>query len=68
MGGDFAPGNEVAGAIEALRQERNAFEVILVGKEEEIRAQLKAHDTEGLSYLSSLRKKSSRWMIHRRPL
>ncbi len=50
MGGDFAPGNEVAGAIEALRQGRNEFEVILVGKEEEIRAQLKAHDTKGLSY------------------
>ena len=49
MGGDFAPANEVAGAIEALRQAKNEFEVILVGKEPEIRAQLKNHDTEGLA-------------------
>lgn len=49
MGGDFAPVNEVAGAVEALRQTSNAFEVTLVGREQEIREQLARHTTEGLS-------------------
>lgn len=49
MGGDFAPANEVAGAVEALRLHRNSFEVILVGKEDLIRKQLASHRTEGLS-------------------
>lgn len=50
MGGDFAPANEVAGAVESLRQGRNEFEVILVGQEQRIRAQLSGHDTQGLPY------------------
>jgi phosphate acyltransferase len=49
MGGDFAPANEIAGAVEALRQAKNEFEVILVGKEREIRAELGKHETEGLA-------------------
>ncbi|MEX2088188.1 MAG: phosphate acyltransferase PlsX [Bacteroidota bacterium] len=49
MGGDFAPVNEVAGAIQSLRQTSNAFEVILVGREKEIRDQLARHQTEGLA-------------------
>ncbi|MFH0989198.1 MAG: phosphate acyltransferase PlsX [bacterium] len=49
MGGDHAPANEVAGAVAALRQSGNAFEVILVGHEKAIRNELTAHDTEGLS-------------------
>jgi phosphate acyltransferase len=49
MGGDFAPANEVAGTIEALRQRGGKFEVILVGKEPEIRAELKKYNTEGLA-------------------
>ena len=48
-GGDFAPANEVAGALEALRQAKNEFEVILVGKEREVRAELEKHETEGLA-------------------
>jgi len=48
MGGDFAPAHEVAGAIEALRMRKKEFEVILVGKEPQIREQLKRHDTTGL--------------------
>lgn len=48
MGGDFAPANEVAGAIESLRQGQGMFEIILVGKEPEIRAELQRHNTEGL--------------------
>lgn len=50
MGGDFAPANEVAGAVEALRQANNEFEVILVGKEEQIKEQLSARNAGGLSY------------------
>ena len=49
MGGDFAPANEVAGAIEALRERPNAFEVILVGKETAIRESLAAHQSEQLA-------------------
>lgn len=50
MGGDYAPANEVAGAIEALRQTKNEFEVILVGREAQIKEQLSARNAEGLSY------------------
>jgi glycerol-3-phosphate acyltransferase PlsX len=49
MGGDHAPSNEVAGAILSLRQAGDEFEVILVGKEEEIRRELAAHNIGGLS-------------------
>ncbi len=40
MGGDFAPGNIVAGAVEALRAADNRFEVLLVGPEATIRGAL----------------------------
>ena len=40
MGGDFAPASEVDGAVDALRESGNAFEIILVGKESEIRSRL----------------------------
>jgi phosphate acyltransferase len=50
MGGDFAPANEVAGAVDALRQRGNEFEVILVGREQEILAELRRHHSEGLAY------------------
>ena len=49
MGGDFAPLNEVQGAVEALRQTGNKFEVVLVGKEEAIRFELAKTNTDGLS-------------------
>jgi glycerol-3-phosphate acyltransferase PlsX len=51
MGGDLAPRNEVAGAIQALREANNRFEVVLVGKEDEIRAELDRHyRTSGLIF------------------
>lgn len=50
MGGDFAPAHEVAGALDALRQRKNEFEVIFVGREKEILAQILRHDAEGLAY------------------
>jgi phosphate acyltransferase len=40
MGGDFAPRAEVDGAIQALREEPGAFEVVLVGDKTAIEADL----------------------------
>ena len=40
MGGDFAPTNVVAGALEALRDADNRFEVVFVGPEEILRREL----------------------------
>ena len=37
MGGDFAPANEVAGAVEAIRASHGDLEVLLVGKEDPLR-------------------------------
>ncbi|MCK5571883.1 MAG: phosphate acyltransferase PlsX [Bacteroidetes bacterium] len=41
MGGDFAPGNVVAGALEALRESRHRFTVALVGPQERIEQELR---------------------------
>ncbi len=41
MGGDFAPANVVAGAIEALRESGGRFSVTLVGQKERIETELK---------------------------
>ncbi len=49
MGGDFAPANEVAGAVQALRESSNAFEVVLVGREHEIREHLQHQRADGLA-------------------
>jgi len=49
MGGDYAPQNVVAGALEALRETHNRFEILLVGKEPLIRAHLPS-SSEQLSY------------------
>ena len=46
MGGDFAPRNAVVGAIQALNENKN-FELLLVGKEEEIK---KVLASENLSF------------------
>jgi glycerol-3-phosphate acyltransferase PlsX len=48
MGGDFAPVNEVLGAVEALRHS-NDFEIILVGNEQPIREQLRMNHGDGLA-------------------
>ncbi len=45
MGGDFAPAATVAGAIQAKRE--LGLEVMLVGREEEIRAELALYGAEG---------------------
>ncbi len=49
MGGDFAPLNEIEGSIEALRASGNAFEIILVGKKEEMSKHLSGHSAQGLA-------------------
>src|SRR6266567_7671690 len=46
MGGDNAPGEIVAGAVQAAREYHMG--VYLVGREEAIRAELAKHDTQGL--------------------
>jgi glycerol-3-phosphate acyltransferase PlsX len=47
MGGDYAPVNEVEGTLSALRKSSGRFEVILVGREKEIRAALRRLGVEG---------------------
>jgi glycerol-3-phosphate acyltransferase PlsX len=47
MGGDYAPGVTVAGAVEAART--YGTEIVLVGPEEQVRAELARHDTAGLA-------------------
>ena len=41
MGGDFAPANAVAGAIDALRESCGRFSVVLVGQEHLINEELR---------------------------
>ena len=48
MGGDFAPGNPVEGAVAALR-DYSDVSIVFVGDEKRIRAELLRHDTEGLT-------------------
>lgn len=43
MGGDFAPLNEVSGAIIAAEENRDTLEIILVGKENLIKEELSKH-------------------------
>ena len=51
MGGDFAPINEVAGAIEAAKNfNGNNLEVIFVGKENKIKSALSQFDDTALNY------------------
>ncbi len=50
MGGDFAPANVVAGALQALRESDNRFHVILVGPDDRIRQSLSTLDHQNLSY------------------
>lgn len=50
MGGDFAPINEIEGALEALKNKPDSLEVVFVGKETKIRSVLSNYDTNGLDY------------------
>jgi len=48
MGGDFAPGNPVEGAVAALRDFPD-ISIVFVGDENKIRAELLRHDTNGIA-------------------
>ena len=48
MGGENAPGVEVEGGLEAVRESGGAVEVVLVGREDLVAAELAGHDHEGL--------------------
>ncbi len=48
MGGDFAPQNVVAGALEALTETQSRFSLLLVGKEESITQEL--HKRQGTHF------------------
>ncbi len=50
MGGDEAPLRIVEGGLQALRETNNRFELVLVGREEEIRKEISRHSAEGLNY------------------
>ncbi len=50
MGGDYAPHNTIAGALEALEQTQNRFDVILVGREGAIREELQKHRANGTAH------------------
>jgi glycerol-3-phosphate acyltransferase PlsX len=50
MGGDFAPANIVAGALDALRESNNRFEILLVGPETVMKESLAAHKSAGMRY------------------
>lgn len=47
MGGDYAPRNVIAGALDALREAGNRFEIIFVGNEERIRQEIHPGQSEG---------------------
>lgn len=50
MGGDYAPATVVEGALMALRESNNRFEVVLIGDEKKIKDELKKHYTTGLNF------------------
>ncbi len=49
MGGDFAPGNVIAGAVDALRRDPGAFELLLVGPSDRLKADPAFAGTGGLA-------------------
>jgi phosphate acyltransferase len=50
MGGDFAPQNIIAGAIESLEETGNRFEILFIGPEEIIRNEINRIRHSGLAY------------------
>lgn len=50
MGGDFAPRNVIDGALEALRETNNRFEIIFVGPEATVLEELRQRQSNGFSY------------------
>jgi glycerol-3-phosphate acyltransferase PlsX len=50
MGGDFAPGNVLAGACDALREAENRFEIVFAGPQDVVNAGLAGLNCRGLAY------------------
>lgn len=50
MGGDEAPLRIVEGGLQAVRESNNRFELVLVGRKEEIQKEVSRHLHEGLNY------------------
>ncbi|MCL5021010.1 MAG: phosphate acyltransferase PlsX [Bacteroidetes bacterium] len=50
MGGDDAPLKIVEGGLQALRESGNRFELVLVGRKDEIEKELSKHSAAGLNY------------------
>jgi len=50
MGGDFAPANVIMGAVEALKETQNRFEIIFVGPEAVIHDQLRRVQANGAAF------------------
>jgi len=50
MGGDFAPHNVLAGALDALRETKDRIEVLFTGPEDVLRKELATIEHEGLAY------------------
>ncbi|MGO9481198.1 MAG: phosphate acyltransferase PlsX [Candidatus Kryptoniota bacterium] len=50
MGGDLAPLRIVEGGLQALEESNNRFELVLVGREEEIQKEISRYSTKGLNY------------------
>lgn len=50
MGGDEAPLKIVEGGLQALREANNRFELVLVGRKEEIEKELSRNSASGLNY------------------
>jgi glycerol-3-phosphate acyltransferase PlsX len=53
MGGEGAPQVEVEGALEAVRESDGQIEVVLVGREDALRAELSKHDVSDLPITTS---------------
>jgi len=53
MGGDFAPANEVAGAIMACKEKGDAIEIILTGKEDVLRKGLANSDVKNIEIVNA---------------
>lgn len=49
MGGDYAPGVVVEGAVQALVEADDDLQILLVGPEAAVRTELARHDTNGLA-------------------
>ncbi len=50
MGGDQAPLKIVEGGLQALKESNNRFELVLVGRKEEIQKEIFRHSAAGLNY------------------